>query len=288
MTNQQQKEQYLQILDQFPNPIWRSGLDAKCNYFNKSWLEYTGRTIDQEMGDGWAQGVHPDDLDRCFKTYMDSFKEKRPFSMEYRLKYHDGSYHWLLDAGSPFFDDNGIFQGYIGSCYDINRNKEYKLLFSGMISGFAYHELITDASGKPIDYQFIDINPTFEKIIGKSREEIVGRKVTQVLPGIESDPANWIQKYGEVALKGREIEFENYSQPLSKWFHVSAYSPIKGTFVTIFEDITHIKHSKKEVDDKLDELNKMNKIMVGRELKMHELKMEIAELKKKLEPTTAS
>ncbi len=117
------KELYLRILDQFPNPIWRSGLDAKCNYFNKAWLEFTGRTIEQEMGDGWAEGVHPDDLKSCFDTYTNAFKKREHFEMEYRLKYRDGTFHWTLDSGSPFFDDQGLFLGYIGSCYDINEHK---------------------------------------------------------------------------------------------------------------------------------------------------------------------
>lgn len=120
-----QKELYLRILDQFPNPIWRAGLDAKCDYFNKAWLNFTGRKIEQEMGDGWAEGVHPEDLDPCVKTYLDSFKARKPFEMEYRLKHSDGTYHWLLDSGSPFFDDEGNFMGYIGSCYDINEAKEH-------------------------------------------------------------------------------------------------------------------------------------------------------------------
>lgn len=115
-----QKELYLRILDQFPNPIWRSGLDAKCDYFNKAWLDFTGRKMEQEIGDGWIKGVHPEDLELCVKTYSDSFNARKHFEMEYRLKHNDGKYHWLLDSGSPFFDDKGNFMGYIGSCYDIN------------------------------------------------------------------------------------------------------------------------------------------------------------------------
>lgn len=119
------QELYLRIIDQMPNPIWRAGIDAKCNFFNKSWLDFTGRTMEQEMGDGWAEGVYKEDFDVCLKTYLDAFAKKQPFQMEYRLKHSDGTYHWILDSGSPFFDDNGVFLGYIGSCYDINVSKEY-------------------------------------------------------------------------------------------------------------------------------------------------------------------
>ncbi|MCX6732721.1 MAG: PAS domain-containing protein [Candidatus Roizmanbacteria bacterium] len=211
-------ELYLQIIDQMPNPIWRAGIDAKCNFFNKAWFNFTGKTMEQEVGDGWAEGVHKEDFDICLKTYLDAFKKRQSFEMEYRLMHKDGTYHWILDCGSPFFDKSKKFIGYIGACYDINENREYRLLFSNMTSGFAYHKIITDGLGAPIDYQFIDINQPFEKIMGLNKNDILGKKVTEVLPGIEKDPADWIKKYGEVALKGVEIKFENFSPLLNKWF----------------------------------------------------------------------
>lgn len=137
----EESSKYLKILDQFPNLIWRSGTDAKCNFFNKCWLEFTGRSMDQEMGDGWVQGVHPDDLHRCFNTYMEAFKDQKPFEMEYRLMHHSGEYRWILDCGSPNYEEDGTFAGYIGSCYDIhdekrlkgdlsNLNQEYETIFN--------------------------------------------------------------------------------------------------------------------------------------------------------------
>jgi PAS domain S-box-containing protein len=119
------KELYLRIIDQFPNPIWRAGTDAKCNFFNKAWLAFTGRTMEQEMGNGWAEGVHKEDFDMCLKIYLDAFKKREHFEMNYRIKHHDGTYHWIFDSGSPFFDDDGTFLGYIGSCYDINDTKKH-------------------------------------------------------------------------------------------------------------------------------------------------------------------
>ena len=95
---------YLSLLDIFPNPVWRAGIDARCNYFNQAWLDFTGRELAQELGNGWSNGVHPDDLDACMDTYLSSFKDRHPILMEYRLRYHDGSYHWIADHGRPFFD----------------------------------------------------------------------------------------------------------------------------------------------------------------------------------------
>ena len=110
---------YLKLFDEFPALIWRSGVDAKCDYFNKSWLRFTGRSMEQEAGEGWAEGVHPEDLERCLKTYMDAFHERRPFEMEYRLRRHDGAYRWIVDFGQPYHDLEGNFAGFLGSCYDV-------------------------------------------------------------------------------------------------------------------------------------------------------------------------
>lgn len=115
---------HLTLLDKFPALIWRSGVDAKCDYFNKSWLDFTGRTMEQEIGDGWAENVHPEDLDRCYKTYMEAFDTQQSFDMEYRLRRYDGHYRWILDMGRPFKDLDGNFGGYLGSCYDITESKE--------------------------------------------------------------------------------------------------------------------------------------------------------------------
>jgi PAS domain S-box-containing protein len=103
--------------------IWASGIDKLYNYFNEPWLRYTGRTLEQEFGNGWAEGVHPDDLDRCLDIYASHFDRREPFSMEYRLRKSTGEYGWILDLGNPRHDSEGNFIGYIGYCYDITDRK---------------------------------------------------------------------------------------------------------------------------------------------------------------------
>ncbi|HET7809913.1 MAG TPA: PAS domain-containing sensor histidine kinase [Steroidobacteraceae bacterium] len=115
--------EYRLIVEHSPVMSWRSGLDAKCNYFNETWLSYTGRTLEQEMGDGWAEGVHPDDFDRCVRYYLDHFSRREAFEMEYRLRRHDGEYRWIFDRGVPFTDDAGVFAGFIGSCVDVHERR---------------------------------------------------------------------------------------------------------------------------------------------------------------------
>jgi two-component system, sensor histidine kinase and response regulator len=116
------KELYLKIFEEFPALIWRSRLDKLCDYFNKTWLDFTGRTFDQEFGNGWAEGLHPDDYDSCVQTYMDAFDKREAFMMDYRMKNRHGEYRWIRDFGRPFYDLDNTFLGYIGSCYDITKN----------------------------------------------------------------------------------------------------------------------------------------------------------------------
>lgn len=120
--------EYKTIVETAPNLIWRSGLDAKCYYFNKTWLDFTGRTFEQEYGDGWAEGVHPEDLERCVKIYLDNFENRSPFEMEYRLRRHDGVWRWINDRGVPAVDENGVFSGFIGSCLDVTEKVEGHIL----------------------------------------------------------------------------------------------------------------------------------------------------------------
>jgi len=116
--------EYERIVEQAPIMIWRSGANAECDYFNERWLEFTGRPIQKELGNGWSEGVHPDDLKRCLDTYLTAFKKHEIFEMEYRLRRNDGAYRWIFDRGVPFNDDGGRFAGYVGSAIDITEKIE--------------------------------------------------------------------------------------------------------------------------------------------------------------------
>ena len=114
------EERFRNLADSAPMLIWVAGLDKLCTYFNKTWHDFTGRTMEQESGMGWAEGVHPEDLDRCVKIYVEAFDAHQPFEMEYRLRHHSGEFRWILDKGIPRFGPEGTFQGFAGACVDIS------------------------------------------------------------------------------------------------------------------------------------------------------------------------
>ncbi|CAK0760660.1 two-component system, sensor histidine kinase [Gammaproteobacteria bacterium] len=169
--------------------IWKSGTDKLCNYFNEPWLRFTGRTLEQEMGNGWTEGVHPDDLERCLQIYVSAFDCRQPFSMDYRLRHADGSYHWISDDGTPSYNLQGDFIGYIGACNDITARKHVEqALIRESEKNLA---LLRNASdGITImntDGNIIEVSDSFCNMLGYPRDELIGMNVTQWDCGFENN-----------------------------------------------------------------------------------------------------
>ena len=112
-------ELYRLVADSLPLLVWISGPDKRCTYCNKPWLDFTGRPLESEIGHGWANGVHADDLQQCVDTYTSAIDRRETFIVEYRLRRHDGEYRWILDKAAPLFDPDGSFAGYIGAGVDV-------------------------------------------------------------------------------------------------------------------------------------------------------------------------
>jgi two-component system, sensor histidine kinase PdtaS len=112
------------MADHAPVLLWMAGRDGLCDFFNQTWLIFTGKTLEQELGNGWAEGVHAEDFSRCMQVFLDAFVARRPFAMEYRLMRHDGQYRWIFDQGAPRFDSLGEFVGFIGSCVDVTAQRD--------------------------------------------------------------------------------------------------------------------------------------------------------------------
>jgi PAS domain S-box-containing protein len=121
---QESEARFRNMADTAPALIWVSGADKACTYVNQRWLDFTGNTMEHELGNGWAAGVHPHDREKSLETYVNAFDRREQFSMEYRLRQADGNYRWIIDNGAPRFSSSGEFLGYIGSCMDITDRKE--------------------------------------------------------------------------------------------------------------------------------------------------------------------
>ncbi|HVS79709.1 MAG TPA: PAS domain S-box protein [Candidatus Paceibacterota bacterium] len=114
------EERFRNLADQAPVMIWMAGTNNLTYWFNKTWLDYTGRTLGQEIGNGWGEDIHQDDFERFVDVYKRSFEERKAFRIEYRLRRYDGEYHWVIATGTPLFSPDGAFEGFIGTCLDIN------------------------------------------------------------------------------------------------------------------------------------------------------------------------
>jgi len=126
------EERFRLMANTAPVMIWTAGVDALRSYFNRTWLEFTGRPIEAELGDGWAEGVHPADVKRCLETCRQAFAKREPFRMEYRLRRHDREYRWLLDTGVPRFTSDGSLAGYIASAIDVTEHKRAETLLANL------------------------------------------------------------------------------------------------------------------------------------------------------------
>ncbi|HXW27933.1 MAG TPA: ATP-binding protein [Xanthobacteraceae bacterium] len=137
---------FCEIMDAAPVMIWVSGTDRRCVWFNRPWLTFTGRSMTQEFGNGWTEGVHREDFDRCLETYVTHFDARKAFRMQYRLRNGDGTYRWIDDTGIPRYARDGTFLGYIGSCTDIHELRETQTELRNRVLQVAHLNRIATAS----------------------------------------------------------------------------------------------------------------------------------------------
>ena len=157
-------------------------------------------------------------------------------------------------------------------------DSEYQNLFKHMQVGFAYHEVIFDGNNKPVDYIFLEVNDAFETFTGMKQKDIIGRKITEVIPDITHSKTDLINIYGNVALTGESVKFDLYFEPLRKWYSINAYCPKKGYFVALFDDITEKIEMQINLKKRVNDLQEFYDMAVTREVKMKKLKEEVAKL----------
>lgn len=248
------EQRFRMIMDNAPVLVWVSDTQKRYSWFNQPWLTFTGRTTEQEAGRGWAEHVHPDDLDRCLTIYEMSFDERMPFEMTYRLRRHDGEYRWMLDKGRPLHEAGEQFVGYIGSCVDIT---ERKFAEAAAQAKEAQLRLITDNtpvmlvhSSRELRYTFI--NRAYANMLGLEPEEITGRLIIDIVGSTAFDIIR--PKIAQV-LRGKRVEYEEIiPYPNAGWrvLHV-VYVPDKDAqgkvtgWLSSITDITERRMIKEEL-----------------------------------------
>jgi len=255
---------YRQLATHSPDVIWTADLHGKFTYVSPSVEQLRGYTPEEVMEQPMADAFTPASMEQAVTALQELgalVALKESFALEKQLRFEqpckDGSTVWTEASMTTMHNDAGTFIGILGISRDISQRKKaedalqeseerYRTLFENMINGFALHKIVLDEAGAPSDYIFLEANASFEKLTGLNRHQIVGKKATDVIPGIEQDPVNWIGKYGNTALTGEEVRFEQYSEGLDKWFSVLAFRPQEGQFATIFEDITPRKRAEEE------------------------------------------
>ena len=278
------------VADTAPVMIWMSGLDQLCTYFNKPWLDFTGRSVEEELGNGWASGIHPDDSQSCLDTYTHSFNRGEKFRMEYRLRRYDGEYRWIVDVGVPRFNEDHSFAGYIGIAVDITERKmaeqslhELNRTLEGQTATLQSREELLKIFVKNVpagvamldrDMRYLQVSDRWCADYSVESSQILGRSHYEAFPEI---PKHWKEVHRR-ALEGETLradedrwDREGIDTTWVRW-EVRPWKMPSGTIggILIFaEDITRRKQMEEAVSDigrKLIQSQERERARIGREL----------------------
>lgn len=235
--------------------VWMADADAHCIYFNKLWFDFTGRSLAQEIsdnGDGWLQGVHPDDLKRRQAVVAEAFAARQPFDIDYRLRRFDGVYCWLTDHGVPRYDDQKTFLGYIGTCIDITDRKQSEakqLLLASVFTHALEGILITAADGS-----IMDTNQAFSRITGYRADEVRGKN-PRILNSGRHPQTFYADLWNSLIAKGEWTgEVWNRRKDGTHYVAMQTISAVRDEvgntahYVALFADITAIKEHETQLE----------------------------------------
>ena len=241
--------------------IWAAGTDKLCYYFNKGWLKFTGRTLEEEHGNGWTKGVHPDDIERCTSIYVQHFDELKAFSMDYRLRRHDGEFRWIRDNGTPRYDSEGRFTGYIGHCLDITDRVEAEQSLRKLSQAVAQSPesiVITDRNSV-IEY----VNAACLKSTGYSEAELIGQN-PRIFNSGQTAPEVYVRLW-ETLGRGKPWagQFCNRRKDGEIFYEHVRIAPIRDAagavthYVSVKEDISEKMRVARELDAYREHLEEM-------------------------------
>jgi two-component system, LuxR family, sensor kinase FixL len=263
------------MADTAPVMIWMSGVDKLCTFVNKVWLDFTGRALEQELGNGWSEGVHPEDLDHCLEVYVRSFDARQHFAMEYRLRRKDGEYRWLLDNGVPRFGPDGTFLGYIGSCIDVTRMKETE---EALHESQKRYRMATEAGRVGVwdlnlETGELYVDPRLKTLLG-FREDEIGNRLDHWVWRLHPDDLDLATAVAQAHIRGETSFYEFEHRVLHKdgsirWFLARGRLPRRsdGTALHMlgtYTEITERKGAELQVERQRNELAHLSRVtMLG-------------------------
>ncbi len=246
------EEKYRNLVETSQDLIWQCDPDGKYTYLNPAWQNILGYKLDEILGKEINFFENP--LNKSEQnSIVNKIKNGLPVrGIEYVFLNKSGNEINLIFNAVPNFSCDGKLEGISGTAHSITEWKlaenRYQTLFNKMLDGFALHEMIFDQDGNPVDYRFLAVNPAFENLTGLKADDLIGFKVSEILPNIEQD---WIKTYGNVVLTGEPTFFENYSADLEKHYTITAFRPSPGKFACIFTDITESKNMEEKLQESL-------------------------------------
>jgi diguanylate cyclase (GGDEF)-like protein/PAS domain S-box-containing protein len=242
----QQRERDLQeLIGSLPAMVWVAAARGEIQYMSRQRLNINGAAPESQIGERSWQPVHPDDRARIERLWRAAVAEGTLFNVEYRLRRHDGEYHWVASRGVPLRDAEGRITRWVGAITDIDdlrrtrdalaaSEERYRTLFVNMTEAFGLGEPILDADGAPVDLRFLEANEAFYRETGIARG-FLGRPLKEVLREVEP---NWIERFAEVASGGAPQHFTRYNAATARHYDVYAFSPRRGQFAILFRDVT--------------------------------------------------
>ncbi|MCE5182107.1 MAG: PAS domain S-box protein [Betaproteobacteria bacterium] len=256
-TLRENEARYRTIADNGRALIWTADVNKLCDYFNQPWLDFTGRSMAQELGNGWAEGVHPDDFEQCLAEYVVAFERREKFSIVYRLRRYDGEYRWLLDDGAPRFDRAGNFIGYIGHCLDITEQKQAEAQIKAQLDEVA-----------KINANLEDINDQLEhaknQLLQSEKMAVIGQLAAGVAHEI-NNPVGYV--YSNLGTLGRYLA--DIFAMMDKYEEAEALMDCHGSAIDKIHqfkaqiDLNFLKEDiKLLIDESCEGLNRVKKIVL--------------------------
>ncbi|MDP2228655.1 MAG: PAS domain S-box protein, partial [Moraxellaceae bacterium] len=250
----QREHELSQMVAGLPGLVWTAQADGRTDFHSMQWLYYTGVDPGTLQGKGWLTVLHPDDRAEAAAIWHSAHTAQRDYEIELRIRRHDGVYRWFHARGLPLRDEAGAVMRWFGICTDIDDLKRvqsalaeseqrYTALFNNKLNAVAHYRLITDAAGLPVDFSHIAVNAAYEKMLGLSQADIVGKRLTEVFLGRLDPSLDLIPRFARVALQGSQDQLETGLPPGGQWFDVFVYSHQRGECTALFSDITERKRA---------------------------------------------